>query len=177
MAQSITNQPQSLTVNSGSTATFSVGANGATSYQWQFDGTNLTNGTGISGSTNSMLTLEDVNTNEAGNYSVIVNNSETSSNAVLTVEQGTIITLTFTGLLTNAQGSNVQVQLFDHDKPATVQNFLHYISNGAYSNMFFDKCVPKSLVARRGLWGVQPDGYESSADRLEHFHPLHTCAK
>ena len=40
-AQTITNQPQSITINNASTATFTVGASNATSYQWQFNTTNL----------------------------------------------------------------------------------------------------------------------------------------
>ena len=59
LAQTITNQPRSITVNNASTATFTVGASNATSYQWQFDGSPLSDGTKpsdgviISGSTNS----------------------------------------------------------------------------------------------------------------------------
>jgi cyclophilin family peptidyl-prolyl cis-trans isomerase len=148
----ITNQPQSITVNNASIAMFTVRASNATSYQWYFngtnnlgDGTNLNDGVIISGSATSALTLEDVTTNEAGIYTVAVSgltNSVTSSNAILTITNGTIVTFTLSGLLTNARGSNVQVQLFDHDKPATVQNFLHYIRSGAYTNMFFDRCDP-----------------------------------
>jgi cyclophilin family peptidyl-prolyl cis-trans isomerase len=52
-----------------------------------------------------------------------------------------------------ADGSSniVTVQLFDHDKPATVANFLHYITpvvipgvatNLAFSNMVWDRCLP-----------------------------------
>jgi hypothetical protein len=51
-------------------------------YQWQFDGTNM------DGATNASLTLADVQTNEAGTYTVIVSNlvgSITSSNATLAV--------------------------------------------------------------------------------------------
>ena len=43
-AQTITNQPQSITVNNASSAEFSVGASGATNYQWKFNGANLTDG-------------------------------------------------------------------------------------------------------------------------------------
>ena len=147
-AQTITNQPQSITNNNDSTATFTVGASNATSYQWRFNTTNLSDGTNpndsviISGSATSALTLEDVTTNEAGTYTVVVNGSVTSANAVLTITNGTIVTFTFSGLLTNAPGSNVQVQLFDHDKPATVENFIHYIRTNAFTNMFFDRCAP-----------------------------------
>jgi sugar lactone lactonase YvrE len=57
-----------------------IGVTTGASFQWQFDGTN------IDGATNATLTLTDVQTNEAGSYSVIVSNlagSTTSSNAVL----------------------------------------------------------------------------------------------
>ncbi|PYJ07268.1 MAG: hypothetical protein DME25_04245 [Verrucomicrobia bacterium] len=81
---SITNQPQSQTVFAGGSATFSIGASGTTplSYQWRFNGTNL------SGATNSSFTRSNAQSSDAGNYSVVVSNvagSATSSNAALTV--------------------------------------------------------------------------------------------
>jgi cyclophilin family peptidyl-prolyl cis-trans isomerase len=154
-AQTITNQPQSITVNNASTAAFTVGATGATNYQWRFNNTPLTDATNldgvmISGSATPALTLEDVTTNEAGTYTVVLQgsgtNSVTSSNAVLSVVPGTIVTFSFSGLMTNAPGSNVVVQLFNHDKPTTVENFLQYITTGAYSNMFFDRCITNFVL-------------------------------
>jgi cyclophilin family peptidyl-prolyl cis-trans isomerase len=47
----------------------------------------------------------------------------------------------------------MQVQLFDHDKPATVQNFLHYIRSGAYTNMFMERCIP-GFVLQGGDYGA-----------------------
>jgi hypothetical protein len=77
-------QPQSQTVIQGQNASFSALAGGSAplSYQWRFNGANL------SGATNSALTLTNVQTGNAGSYSVRVTNSLgsiTSSNAVLTV--------------------------------------------------------------------------------------------
>ena len=77
-------QPQPQTVIQGSNATFSVTATGDAplTYQWQF------NGATIAGATNNPLVLTGVQTNQAGNYSVVVSNpygSITSSNALLTV--------------------------------------------------------------------------------------------
>ena len=50
--------------------------------------------------------------------------------------------------------SNVVVELFDHDKPATTENFVHYIRSGAYSNMFFDRLLP-GFVLQGGDYDAQ----------------------
>jgi hypothetical protein len=81
----ITNQPQSLTVAPGQTASFSVGAIGTATltYQWYFNGSSLG-----SGARSSALTLDNVATTNAGNYFVTVINSYgsvLSAVAVLTV--------------------------------------------------------------------------------------------
>jgi uncharacterized repeat protein (TIGR03803 family) len=79
----ITGQPQNQSVTIGSNATFTVGATGGNlGYQWRF------NSGPISGATGSTYTVLNAQTNNAGNYSVVVTNSlgsATSSNAVLTV--------------------------------------------------------------------------------------------
>jgi alpha-tubulin suppressor-like RCC1 family protein len=80
----ITTQPQNQTVVQGSNATFNITAAGflSLSYQWKFNGTN------ISAATNTSLTLTNVQFSQAGNYAVLVTNafgSTLSSNAVLTV--------------------------------------------------------------------------------------------
>ena len=72
------------------------------SFQWQFDGTN------ISGATNATLTLTDLQTNDAGTYSVIVTDpagSITSSNALLTVVIPPAITLQPQSQTVDAGGS------------------------------------------------------------------------
>ena len=99
-------QPTNQAVAVGSTATFAVTADGTAplSYQWQVNGTNLVNGGQISGATTNVLTITGVQTNNSGNYTVIVTNiagSVTSSNAVLTV----ITSPSFTSI-TAAGGSN-----------------------------------------------------------------------
>jgi hypothetical protein len=80
----ITNQPASQTVLMGSNVTFSVGVSGSTplSYQWQFNGGNLSDATA------SSFTTNNVQIASAGSYSVVVTNAYgavVSSNAVLTV--------------------------------------------------------------------------------------------
>ena len=81
---SITQQPESFTVVSGASVTFTTTATGTIplSYQWEF------NAAAIAGSTNAALTLTNAQSVNAGVYSVVVTNiagSVTSSNAVLTV--------------------------------------------------------------------------------------------
>jgi hypothetical protein len=78
----IVTQPQSQTVTVGNDAIFNVFASGDDAFQWLFNGYELP------GATQPMLWLTNVQTNQTGNYSVLVTNalgSVTSSNALLTV--------------------------------------------------------------------------------------------
>jgi sugar lactone lactonase YvrE len=80
----ITNQPQGLTINQGTSATFTVGVSGTApfSYQWLFQGGNITGGTA------SSYTLTNAQPSDSGSYSVVVANSGgsvTSTPAILTV--------------------------------------------------------------------------------------------
>lgn len=86
----ITAQPQSHVAVSGDDVSFSVTAISAAtlSYQWFKDDVALTNGNGITGATSATLSLENVQLNQAGNYTVVVSTSAgevTSEIAVLTV--------------------------------------------------------------------------------------------
>ncbi len=151
----ITAGPNDLTNNAGSTANFTVAATNATSYQWTFKGAN------IPGATNPQYMIEDTATNQAGIYSVIVGGSTGTSataSATLTVLQGTIINFQITGFRNGTNktllSSNVLVELFDHDKPATVQNFIHYARSGAYLDMFFDRLIPGFVLQGGGWWAL-----------------------
>ncbi len=80
----ITSQPQSQTGRVGTNVTFSAMVTGSSpfSYQWRFGANN------ILGATNPTYTQFNVQTNDAGPYSVVVTNeagSVTSSNAILTI--------------------------------------------------------------------------------------------
>lgn len=86
----ITNQTQAAFALVGGTASFAVGVSGGApfNFQWQFDGTNLSDGSNTTGSSTATLTLENLNTNQAGSYQVVVSNgfgSVTSTPAVLNV--------------------------------------------------------------------------------------------
>jgi sugar lactone lactonase YvrE/plastocyanin len=83
-APSFSTQPSSQTVTAGSSVTFTAAASGTPppTYQWQKDGAN------ISGATSSSYSINSVSSGDAGNYTVIANNSAgnaTSNTAALTV--------------------------------------------------------------------------------------------
>src|SRR5437870_4466779 len=80
----ITSQPQSQTVSQGTNVTLTVGVSSTTTptYQWRY------NGMGIVGAMTSSYTITNVQSWQAGSYSVAVTNAAgwvVSSNAVLTV--------------------------------------------------------------------------------------------
>ncbi|MBV9928552.1 MAG: immunoglobulin domain-containing protein [Acidobacteria bacterium] len=84
VAPAITSQPATQTVVTGGSALFNVIATGTAplSYQWYKDGSL------ISGATSSSLSLSNVQSGDAGGYSVVVSNAAgtaTSSTAALTV--------------------------------------------------------------------------------------------
>jgi hypothetical protein len=108
VAPAISAQPQSLIVSTGAVASFSVTATGSEplAYQWLF------NGNSLGAQTSSSLTLSNVQTANAGGYSVIVANeggSVTSKVANLTIFTGSItqdlvVHLKFDGTYADASG-------------------------------------------------------------------------
>jgi hypothetical protein len=96
-APAITTQPQSQTVTIGANVTLSVVASGSPTptYQWKKDGAAIASATGAS------LALSNVQTSNAGTYTVVATNSAgaaTSTGAVLAVNAapGTDVTPTVT---------------------------------------------------------------------------------
>ena len=91
VAPSIAGQPQSIGAYAGNNVSFTAtGVNGTSpiTYQWQFDGVNLTNGIGISGATSASLSISNVSATNAGSYQLFVKNpvgTTPSSIATLTV--------------------------------------------------------------------------------------------
>ncbi len=49
-----------------------------------------------------------------------------------------------------AQG-DMQVELFDQDKPKTVENFVRLVKSNAYTNTFFHRCLPGFVVQGGGV--------------------------
>jgi hypothetical protein len=73
----ITTQPLQITASPGDTKSFTVGLSNPSgaSYQWQFYGTNISNGGHISGATSATLTITGISTADVGHYRVRVSNS------------------------------------------------------------------------------------------------------
>ena len=95
----IVSQPQSQTVIAATPVSFSVSANGGAPlrYQWRFQGANL------AGATNNALTLANPQPANAGQYAVVVSNTDgsvTSSPATLTVNYSLTVTSTRGGSVT-----------------------------------------------------------------------------
>ena len=116
----ITLQPQSLTVNDGGNATFTVAATGAIplSYQWLFNG-----GT-IGGATTNSYIINDAQPADAGSYSVVVTNSDgsaTSAMAVLTVELPHAATATATMMNDFVVGATVTDEGFGYTNTPAVR--------------------------------------------------------
>jgi hypothetical protein len=104
-APSITNQPQSLWVNQGQNASFSVSAtgNGPIRYQWRLNSADLPGRTGVS------LTITNAQPDHAGPYSVRITDNlgaVTSAVAMLEVNQAPI-----PGELSLATGQEVALEI------------------------------------------------------------------
>ncbi len=154
VAPSITQQPQSQTVDEGANVTFSVTADGTDLlYQWRKDGQN------ISGATSSSLTLTSVTTDDAGDYDVVVYNdcgSVTSNTATLTVNtsddggstSGIVITQQPSSISVRsgsdatfsivAEGDNLQYQWY---KDGTALTDGAYISGATTSTLTVEYCA------------------------------------
>jgi hypothetical protein len=94
----IVSQPQNQAVPQGSSATFSVGADGQAPfhYQWYFNGTNQLSSVSNPTATNATLVLTNLQFDQSGTYSVIVSNSvgsATSQTVTLFVFKATLVGL------------------------------------------------------------------------------------
>jgi hypothetical protein len=101
MLPTITSEPQDAYVYAYGSAAFSVGASGATTFQWLFNGSNILN------ATSSTLTLSNIVQSELGQYSALAGNSfgsVTSSAANLYMYPS--IVSPFTGVVTDWGQSN-----------------------------------------------------------------------
>ncbi len=110
---SISTQPQSLEINKGKQAVFSVAASGTIStYQWYKDGTVLSDGGKYSGTTTAQLTISDVVQSEAGSYTVKIS----GECGDITSGAATLSVLTATDDLANAGITIIPNPAYDYIK-------------------------------------------------------------
>ena len=60
----------------------------------------------------------------------------------------------------------IEVELFDQDKPVTVRNFVRYVQSGAYSNMLFHRCLPGFVIQGGGFAVTNPSGTNDATSFL-----------
>jgi hypothetical protein len=142
----ITLQPTNQLVETGQNAFLVSAAAGSPSlgYQWQAQETNLTwtnvlNGGNISGATSSTLTFSGAQTNNSGNYQVVVTNyvgSVTSAVAVLTITSAPFLTVQPTNQTVGA-GSTVTFYVNGYATPPFslqwVENSIKLVDGGNIS--------------------------------------------
>jgi len=51
---------------------------------------------------------------------------------------------------------DIDVELYNQDKPVTVQNFIRYAHSGLYQNMFLHRCIPGFIVQGGGFAVADP---------------------
>ncbi len=121
---SIVFHPSSYSTCQGTNASFNVAANGSgLNFQWQFNGSNVVNGTNISGATSPNLTINNLLPGNAGGYACVVSGNcgtLTSNTALLNVDANITITSNPVSsaacpgdnviFSTNATGSNLAYQ-------------------------------------------------------------------
>jgi cyclophilin family peptidyl-prolyl cis-trans isomerase len=69
---------------------------------------------------------------------------------------------------------DIDVELFDRDKPVTVQNFIRYVTNGYYQNVFFHRCVSDFVVQGGGYFTANPQSSDpfTNAYYVPTFPPI-----
>ena len=156
---SITLQPQSVTTNVGAAVAFSVMASGAAplSCQWRF------NGIEIPGATASVLAKSNTQTNDAGNYSVVVSNSAGTLASAIAV-------LALTNSVTPATDPSLVLR-FDFDEDFSVGRVLDVTGNG-HDAIQFDST--NNITQADGVFGTKAGQWTYSftqSDGSGHTYP------
>ncbi len=78
-----------------------------------------------------------------------------------TVFAGTLLVL-------KTPAGDIEIELFDEDKPVTVSNFIHYVESGYFDGAFIDRWET-NFVIQGGTFLVVTNGGGSSIDYVQRF--------
>jgi len=67
---------------------------------------------------------------------------------------------------------DLDVKLYDHDKPATVQNFIRYVKSGLYQDGFIHRCDPTFVIQGGGYYVVNRHTTNASLAAIPTFPPI-----
>ena len=67
---------------------------------------------------------------------------------------------------------DIDVELYDQDKPVTVQNFARYVQSGEWRNMFVHRCVPNFVLQGGGYYVANHSMTNQSINRVTSFGTL-----
>src|SRR5947199_10392613 len=67
---------------------------------------------------------------------------------------------------------DIDVELYDQDKPVTVQNFVRYVQSGEWRNMFVHRCVPNFVLQGGGYYVANRSMTNQSINRVTSFGTL-----
>jgi len=70
------------------------------------------------------------------------------------------------------QFGDIDVELYDQDKPVTVRNFVRYVESGAWRDMFVHRCVPNFVIQGGGFYVTNRSGANPLIDRVKPFGTL-----
>jgi cyclophilin family peptidyl-prolyl cis-trans isomerase len=70
------------------------------------------------------------------------------------------------------QFGDIDVELYDQDKPVTVRNFVRYVESGAWRDMFVHRCDPDFVVQGGGFYVAHRSMTNQAIDRVMSFGTL-----
>src|SRR5437773_10070573 len=67
---------------------------------------------------------------------------------------------------------DIEVELYDQDKPVTVQNFIRYVRSGAWHDMFIHRCDPNFVIQGGGYYVANRSTTNQFIDRVLPFDTI-----